>query len=76
MQVVRQLLLENVAHIKSHDSSINGSICFKDTHRENTLSNKTQAVTEIVNMYIWVIGRLNQLFNRFLNSYSYKFSKN
>ena len=36
----------------------------KDTHRENTPSNKTQALTESINMDILVIGRLNQLFIR------------
>ena len=29
---------------------------------ENTLSNKTQALTKSMNMDIWVIGILNQIF--------------
>ena len=37
---------------------------FKDTHRENTLSNKTKMITKSMNMYIWTIGTLNQLFIR------------
>ena len=37
---------------------------FKDTHRENTLSNKNQALMKSMNMDIWVIDTLNQLFNR------------
>ena len=36
----------------------------KDTHRENTRSSKTQALTKSINMDIWVIGALNQLFRR------------
>ena len=35
---------------------------FKDTHRENTPSNKTEALTKSINMYSWTIGILNQLF--------------
>ena len=30
----------------------------KDTHRENTTSNKTEALTKSMNMYIWAIGTL------------------
>ena len=37
---------------------------FKDTHRENALSNKNQALMKSMNMDIWVIDTLNQLFNR------------
>ena len=37
---------------------------FKDTHRENTASNRTEALTKNMNMYIWAIGTLNQLFIR------------
>ena len=37
---------------------------FKDTHMENTPSNKTEALTKSKNMYIWAIGTLNQLFIR------------
>ena len=33
----------------------------KDTHRENTPSNKTQALTKSMNMDIWKIGTLNKL---------------
>ena len=36
----------------------------KDTHMENTPSNKTEALTKSKNMYIWAIGTLNQLFIR------------
>ena len=36
----------------------------KDTHRENTLSYKTQAPTKSMNMDTWVIGTLNQLFRK------------
>ena len=31
---------------------------------ENTPTNKTEALTKSMNMYIWVIGTLNQLFVR------------
>ena len=36
----------------------------KDTHRENPVINKTQALTKSMNMDIWVIGTLNQQFIR------------
>ena len=36
----------------------------KDTHKENTLLNKTAAPTRRTNIYIWAIGILNQLFMR------------
>ena len=35
---------------------------FKDIHRENTPLNKTEVLTKSMNMYIWAIGTLNQLF--------------
>ena len=35
---------------------------FKDTHREKAASNKTPALTESMNMDIWVVGISNQLF--------------
>ena len=47
---------------------------FKDTHRENTPSNKTETFTKNMNMSIWAVGILNQLFIR--DSYTqFKFSK-
>ena len=47
---------------------------FKDTHRENTPSNKTEMLTKSMNIYIWTIGILNALFTR--DSYTQtKFSK-
>ena len=36
----------------------------KDTHRENTPSNKTKVLTKSMNTYIWEIGTVNQLFVR------------
>ena len=36
----------------------------KDTHRESTPPNKTQAVTESINTDIWITGTVNQLFIR------------
>ena len=33
----------------------------KDTHREKAFSNKTPALTESMNMDIWVVGNSNQL---------------
>ena len=36
----------------------------KDSQRENALSNKTQALTKSLNMDIWVVGTVNQLFKR------------
>ena len=48
---------------------------FKDTHRENTLSDKTETLTKSMNIYILAISILNQLFIR--GSYTQiKFSKN
>ena len=35
---------------------------FKDTHREKALSSKTRALSESMNMDIWVVGTSNQLF--------------
>ena len=35
-------------------------------HRENALTNKTQALTKSMNMDIWIIGTLFQLFMRVL----------
>ena len=37
---------------------------FEDTHRENTHSKKTRGLLKSINMDIWVIGTLNQLFIR------------
>ena len=46
-----------------------------DTHRENALKNKTQELTKSMNMNIWILSILNQLFVR--GSYTeIKFSKN
>ena len=36
----------------------------KDTHRENTRWNETKALTKSMNIRIWEIGTLNQLFKR------------
>ena len=36
----------------------------QDTHTENALTNKTQALTKSMNMDIWVLSILNQLFIR------------
>ena len=41
---------------------------FQDSLRKNTSSNKTEALTKGINMYIWAIGRLKQLIIR--NSYT------
>ena len=35
---------------------------FKDTHGENTPSNKTKTLTKTMSIRIWVVGILNQLF--------------
>ena len=40
---------------------------FNDAQKENTLSNKTDALTKIMNIYMWAIGTLNQQ-KRFLYS--------
>ena len=39
-------------------------ISIKDTHKEITPSNKTQALAKSMNVDIWVICTLNQLFIR------------
>ena len=67
-------LAECVLNNNIFDSiSISNSI-FKDTHRENTPLNKTEALPKSMNMYIWATGTLNQLF--ITGSYTYsKFSK-
>ena len=33
----------------------------KDTHREKAPSNKTQAFTKTMNLYVWVVGTLSYL---------------
>ena len=38
--------------------------CFKNTHRENAPSNKTPALTNSMNMDIWIVGISNQHFVR------------
>ena len=50
------------------------SVCLKDTHRENTPSNKTQALTKSTNRDNWVISILNQLLITDFNT-RIKFSK-
>ena len=40
------------------------SVSFKDTHREKPPSNKTPALAESMNVDIWVVDTLNQLFIR------------
>ena len=44
---------------------VGAKICFyfQDTHRKKTLSNETPALTNSMNMEIWVVGTSNQLFN-------------
>ena len=44
---------------------VGAKICFsvQDTHRKKILSNETPALTNSMNMNIWVVGTLNQLFN-------------
>ena len=61
--------------LTSHDKRLEMNFNLKDTPRENTLSNKTEALTKSMNMYIWAIGILNQLFIRDCYT-SVKFSKN
>ena len=36
----------------------------KDTHREKAPSNKTPALRKSLNMGVWAVGTLNQLFIR------------
>ena len=63
-------ILTNPKHLKNYfvRQSLPGDlflgIFFKDSHRENTPSNKTQALSKIIIMGIWVISTLNQLFIR------------
>ena len=44
--------------LSSSSYSKHKEVHIKDTHRENTLSNKTEALTKSMVMYIPVIGRL------------------
>ena len=39
----------------------------KDRHRQKAPSNKTPALSESMNMDIWVVGTSNQLYKRFQN---------
>ena len=47
LRIVRNLLLND--------------FFIKDTHSEKALSNETPALTESMNMDIWVVGKFNQL---------------
>ena len=47
----------------------------KDTHGKNTSSNKIAALTKSMNIYIWAIATVNQLFVRGLKL-KLTFSKN
>ena len=40
----------------------NSRFLLKGTHRENALENKTQTLKKNMNMGIWVVSTLNQLF--------------
>ena len=39
-----------------------GAATFKDTHRENIPSNKTEALTKSVNMYISATGQFSTIY--------------
>ena len=39
-----------------------GATTFKDTHRQNIPSNKTEALTTSVNMYISAIGHFSTIY--------------
>ena len=54
--------VENYLAVDVKNNSIETFL--KDTYRENTPSNKTQALTKGMNTDIWVIVTLNQLFKR------------
>ena len=44
--------------------NLNPTSYLKNTHRENTPSSKTKALTKSMNMRIWEIGTLNRLFTK------------
>ena len=46
--------------VKTDGSLLEEKSSFKDSHRKNTPSNKTVALTKNTNMYIWAIDTLNQ----------------
>ena len=48
----------------SNECQITESKYLKDTHRKIATSEKTPAFTKSMNMYIWIVGTLNQLFIR------------
>ena len=48
--------------VQKYTSSPVGLIRVKDTHVENTPSNKTQALTKSIYMDTWIIATLNQPF--------------
>ena len=39
-------------------------ILFKDTYTENTPQNKTETLKKNININIWIVSSLNQLFTR------------
>ena len=56
----------NIVRVTSYGKII--TLFQGDTRRKNAFTYKTQVITKSINMEIWVIGKLNQLFLR--NSYT------
>ena len=61
-------------HLNFYEVIYMWSTPFKDTPRENTPSNKTEAPMKIMNKYIWAIVILNQLYEVLI--LKLKFQKN
>ena len=59
----KQLLQTFIQLIKAslHTSSV---VVFKDTHREKAPSNKTPALKKSMNVGVWAVSTLSQLFIR------------
>ena len=64
---VEQISSNGVSYFTKSAEALD-SVLHKDVHWENIPSNKTKTLTESMNMRLWEIGTLNQLFIRSSNS--------
>ena len=53
-----RVVIDAFRRLSLYEDSCLNSCGNKDTHRENTPSNKVEALTRSVNMYIWAINTL------------------
>ena len=63
LRLILILTIHSEEYVKNSNFN-NFTYWFKDTHSENTPSNKTEVFKKSMNMYTWEIGISNQLFIR------------